>query len=200
MAEEDSYPFKYADDEGIDEVVKFNEDANVEVAILFGSPFYYIKREIAGTEPVFGEHLHNVLRKAVKINFIVENPNDDLEMESMYTKFGVKVEAADMTLWGVKRLLAEKGVVPKEGDLIWYPRLKKLYEVSLVDLKENIKYKILCSLHTPDHTEIEEDFNIPAIKDKLEALDDVEQANFFDPIDGLKNEFIDDAEVDPLAF
>ena len=158
------------------------EDIVVEGLRIYGHDVYYLPRKIINEDAVFNETLLNEYGKAFMIEMYVETI-DGFEGEGdILSKFGLEMRD-QMTLvvanrrWEqlVGRFQETKEVRPQEGDLIYFPLVKGLFEIHYVQ-EESPFYQIQ---------------NIPTFKLKLELFEySSESINTgIDEIDSFETDF-----------
>lgn len=138
------------------------EDIVVEGLRIYGQDVYYLPRKIINEDAIFNETLLNEYGKAFNIEMYVENI-DGFEGEGdILSKFGLEMRD-QMTLvvanrrWEqlVGRFQPVPERRPQEGDLIYFPLVKGLFEIRYVQ-EESPFYQIQ---------------NIPVFKLKVELFE-----------------------------
>jgi hypothetical protein len=116
------------------------EDITIEALKIYGHDVFYIPRTIVNTDGIFNEAELSKFGSAYQIEMYVEN-TDGFEGEGdLLSKFGVEVRDS-MTLvlstrrWEqlIGRFQPAAEVRPQEGDLIYFPLVKGLFEIRFVE-------------------------------------------------------------------
>lgn len=139
------------------------EDITIEALKIYGHDVYYIPRSIVNVDGIFNEDLLSKFGEAFMIEMYVENI-DGFEGEGqLLTKFGVEVRDS-MTLilsrrrWEQltgrflpKNSLRPTTSRPQEGDLIYFPMVKHLFQITFVEeespfyqLQNLPTFKLIC--------------------------------------------------------
>lgn len=117
------------------------EDLVEESIKVWGQEFYYIPRVLIAKDEILGEDRLSKFKDAYPIEMYVETPDGFMGQGSFVSKFGLYIEQSlQVTLsrrrWG--ELIARNGTTilserPAEGDLVYYPITKRLFEIKYVD-------------------------------------------------------------------
>ena len=117
------------------------EDLIVESLKIYGQDMYYIPRTLVNQDLVLGEDVLSKFEAAYEIEMYFEDVDDFQGQGTFLQKFGIEVEKS-ATLVVARRtweqLIGRHGVTripsrPAEGDLIYFPLTKKLFEVRFVE-------------------------------------------------------------------
>jgi hypothetical protein len=137
------------------------EDIVIESLKMFGQDVYYLPRTLINEDTIFNEDIPSKFSNAYKIEMYIENV-DGFEGEGdIFTKFGV--EMRDEATFVVSRKRFGNAVIqydneitaerPEEGDLIYLPLSKSLFEIGHVErelpfyqLAALPTFKMRCSL------------------------------------------------------
>ena len=117
------------------------EDLIIEQLRIYGQDCYYIPRNMVSEDKVFGEDSLSKFEDAYLIEMYVDN-NDGYEGEKeLMSKFGLDIQ--DDATFTVARRRWEQFVAvdnnlivslrPNEGDLVYWPKGNKLFEITFVD-------------------------------------------------------------------
>lgn len=158
------------------------EDIVIEGLRIYGHDVYYLPRKIINEDAIFNETLLNEYGKAFNIEMYVETI-DGFEGEGdILSKFGLEMRD-QMTLVVANRrweqLIGRFQPVPErrpqEGDLIYFPLVKGLFEIHYVQ-EESPFYQLQ---------------NIPTFKLKVELFEYSNEAldTGIDDIDAIETEF-----------
>ena len=118
---------------------------------IHGVEVAYLPREIQKVNSVFQDVDVSKFTKTHNIEMFIDTVNSFEGEGDFLSKFGVQIrDSLEMTVM-VKRFESLNIGKPKEGDLVFHPVLKKLFEVSFVDhdepfhqLDNNPVYKLRC--------------------------------------------------------
>jgi hypothetical protein len=116
------------------------EDITIEALKIYGHDVYYIPRTIVNTDAIFNEDALSKFGNAYQIEMYVENTDGFEGDGDLLSKFGVEVRDA-MTLviatrrWEelVGRFQNPVEARPQEGDLIYFPLVKGLFQITFVE-------------------------------------------------------------------
>ena len=117
------------------------EDLMIEQLRIYGQDVYYIPRRMVSEDELFGEDALSKFEDAYLIEMYVDN-NDGYEGEKeLMSKFGLDIQ--DDATFTVSRRRWEQFVSidnniivslrPNEGDLVYWPKGNKLFEITFVD-------------------------------------------------------------------
>jgi len=209
-----SSPFRFNnenDDRDIETLkIIFDESVN-----LFGSDIYYIRQELSGVEPIFGEYLTKVLQRAIPLRAFVEEQQAWGGVGDIYSKFGL-TNSEDMTLHMSKIAFAELGFDPKVSDIIYHVTSKKLFEIqtpiddgetSFMPLGKHVAFILKCRSYQYDHSEVSQevideaefDSHISSILSTINNAPTKDITNTNNDVTAAKDSIIDDTETDPLG-
>jgi hypothetical protein len=116
------------------------EDITIEALKIYGHDVYYIPRTIVNTNAIFNEDTLSKFGEAFQIEMYVENTDGFEGDGDLLSKFGVEVRDS-MTLvlstrrWEelVGRFQSTPEVRPQEGDLIYFPLVRGLFQITFVE-------------------------------------------------------------------
>jgi len=125
------------------------EDLVVESLRMYGHNCYYLPRKIINEDTILGDAANSSFEDAYEVEMYIEG-TDGFEGEGdLYSKFGVEVR--DQATFVISRRTWERfvsldanlvtGLRPNEGDLVYFPLSKSLFEVKFVE-HENPFYQI----------------------------------------------------------
>ena len=155
------------------------EDLVIESLKFYGQDVYYLPREIVNKDRVFLDDVPSRFSDAYKVEMYAENI-DGFEGEGdLFSKFGV--ELRDQATFVVarrrwKKLIGDKldsyNFRPREGDLIYLPMSKSIFEIFKVEtetpfyqLSQLPTFRLQCELFEYN----DEDFDT-----ELDGIDDIE--------------------------
>lgn len=143
------------------------EDLVIEALKIYGQDVYYLPRDLVNEDTLFGDDPTSSFPISHKIEMYIENVEGFDGEGDLYTRFGVEIR--DEATFVVSRNRFERTVSrvnwanpngrdinttrPTEGDLIWLPLTKKMFEIRHVEHEqpfyqiENLPvYKMRCTL------------------------------------------------------
>ena len=117
------------------------EDLIIEQLRIYGQDVYYIPRKLLGTDTVFGEDTASSFEDAYLIEMYMDTI-DGYEVEKeLMSKFGLDI-MNDTTFTVARRrweqfVTVDNNIIessrPNEGDLIYWPKGSKMFEITFVD-------------------------------------------------------------------
>ena len=117
------------------------ENLIIEQLSVFGQDVYYLPRKLVNKDTLFGEDASSSFNDAYIIEMYLDNIEGYEGQKEMMTRFGVDIQ--DEATWVVSKRRFEQLISldqnlivstrPNEGDLIYFPSGKKLFEISFVD-------------------------------------------------------------------
>jgi len=157
------------------------EDLTIESIKFYGKDVYYLPRELVSRDIILDQAIQSKFSSAYKVEMYIDSI-DGFEGEGdMFAKFGIEVR--DQIKFVVAKLrwnqLASnnRNIItnerPKEGDLIYLPMTKGLFEIKFVDHKtpfyqlSNVPvYKLSCELF---------EYSDEELNTGIEEIDEIEQ-------------------------
>jgi len=122
---------------------KFIENLVVESIEIYGQDIYYVPRTIVSQDSIFEEDSDGKFESAKPIRAYVNNVEGWEGQGELLTKFGIRIE--DKTTFIFSREKFKENVDdstvlnvegrPNEGDLIWFPITKHLFEIKFVEVE-----------------------------------------------------------------
>lgn len=117
------------------------EDLIVESLQIYGQDVFYIPRVLVKQDPVLGEDVLSKFEAAYDIEMYFEDVDDFQGQGTFLQKFGIEIEKSATLVVARRRweqLIGRHGVTripsrPAEGDLIYFPLTKKLFEIRFVE-------------------------------------------------------------------
>ena len=135
------------------------EDLLIEAIQIRGHEVFYLPRTLVNEDDLFGEDTLSKFNDAYSIEMWLENNEGFDGDKEILTRFGLEVRN-EVTFviarrrWEDTIALDANLIVntrPNEGDLIWHPTIKQMYEISFVDhddpfyeIKNLPVYKLYC--------------------------------------------------------
>jgi hypothetical protein len=114
------------------------EDNIIEIIRMMGKNLWYIPRENVNLDRLFGEDQLNKFTKAYQIEMYIASASG-FEGTDVITKFGLEVKDRINLVVSKKRFTNEITtknstiIRPREGDLIFFPLSKTLFEINFVE-------------------------------------------------------------------
>jgi hypothetical protein len=153
------------------------EDLTLETIKIYGHEMYYIPRQMVTRDDLFGESQYSKFTKFKMIEMYMDTTTA-FEGGDTFTKFGLEIRDSIKFTVSKKRFKRETGMDrPIEGDLLYLPISKGLFEVKFVEhenpfyqLGKLYSYQLTCELFQYS----EEDFDTGV--SELDAIN--EEAGF----------------------
>ena len=150
---------------------------------------YYLPRKLVNKDTLFGEDASSSFNDAYIIEMYLDNIEGYEGQKEMMTRFGIDMQ--DEATWVVSKRRFEELIStdqnlivstrPNEGDLIYFPDGKKLFEISFVDhddpfyqLQNLPVYKMRCRTFEYSHEDM---------ATGVSAIDDIETAESLDALE-----------------
>ena len=122
---------------------KFMENLIVESIEIYGQDIYYVPRTIVNKDTVFGEDSDSTFDSARAIRAYVNNVEGWEGQGELLSKFGVRIEDKTTFIFSrekFKEKVDDLEVLnvegrPNEGDLIYFPVTKHLFEIQFVEVE-----------------------------------------------------------------
>lgn len=116
------------------------EDLIVESLSIYGQDFYYIPRSLVAKDEILGEDRLSEFKSAYPVEMYMENVEGFEGQGAFMQKFGLMMEQTATLVVARRRweqLVGRFGQTiiptrPNEGDLIYYPLSKGLFEIKFV--------------------------------------------------------------------
>ena len=165
------------------------ENLIIEQLSVFGQDVYYLPRKLVNKDTLFGEDASSSFNDAYIIEMYLDNIEGYEGQKEMMTRFGIDMQ--DEATWVVSKRRFEELIStdqnlivstrPNEGDLIYFPDGKKLFEISFVDhddpfyqLQNLPVYKMRCRTFEYSHEDM---------ATGVSAIDDIETAESLDALE-----------------
>lgn len=117
------------------------EDLIIEQLRIYGQDVYYIPRKMAGTDSIFQEDISSSFEDAYLIEMYIDNVDGYEGEKELMSKFGLDIQD-DATFTVARRrweqfISVDNNIIessrPNEGDLVYWPKGRKLFEITFVD-------------------------------------------------------------------
>ena len=137
------------------------EDIVIESLKIYGQDVFYLPRDIVNEDTILGDDIPSRFNSSHIIEMYIENTEGFDGEGALFTKFGVEIRdeatfVVSRRRWSaaVKQMDAEVTAVrPLEGDLIYLPMTKKLFQITMVEheqpfyrLQNLPVFKLRCTL------------------------------------------------------
>jgi len=117
------------------------EDIVIESLKIYGQDVYYLPRDIVNEDTILGDDIPSRFNSSHVIEMYIENTEGFDGEGDLFTRFGVEIRdeatfVVSRRRWNsaVKQMDGEiTAVRPLEGDLIYLPMTKKLFQISHVE-------------------------------------------------------------------
>ena len=128
-------------DKGTNNEQTLYEDLIVEQLKVFGHDVYYLPRTLVKEDSLFGEDVLSKFDDAYGIEMFMEQVEGFGGEKELVSKFGLEIRDEATFVVSRRRWIsligADSNLIvstrPNEGDLIYFPRLQKLFEINFVD-------------------------------------------------------------------
>ena len=157
------------------------EDIIIESLKMYGQDVYYLPRDTVGEISELGDEVPARFNSSHKIEMYIENTEGFDGEGDLFTRFGVEIRDEATFVVARKRWLAQvkqfdsevTAIRPLEGDLIFLPLTKKLFEITHVEHEQpfyqlsNLPvFKLRAQLY---------DYNDEDLDTGIEDIDTIEQ-------------------------
>lgn len=159
---------------GIKPEQRLYDDLVRESIEIYGLNCYYIPRKLVSYDKLFGEDINTQFDEAYIIDMYLESYQNFEGQGDLFSKFGVQINdqaifTVSRTKWEAivsdsKNLITNKR--PNEGDLIYYPLGKKLFQINFVEHESPFwqigdiqSYKLRCELFTYTQEKFDTEIN-----------------------------------------
>ena len=164
------------------------EDLIIEQLRIYGQDCYYIPRNMVSEDKVFGEDSLSKFEDAYMLEMYVDNVDGYEGEKELMSKFGLDIQ--DDATFTVARRRWEQFVTvdnnlvvssrPNEGDLVYWPKGSKLFEITFVDHDDPFyqvhnlpTYKLKCKTF---------EYGSEALDTGIAAIDSIETDNSLDQL------------------
>ena len=155
---------------------KLIEDITVELIQGVGQDCYYVPRKYFSIDSIFGEDPASSFKKAYVLEMYIQSYKG-FDGTDVITQFGLEIKDKITLVFARKRFTEEVTTMdstisrPREGDLIYFPLSKSLFEINFVEhenplypLGKLYTYQITAELFTYSYEKIQtnkSDINSP---------------------------------------
>lgn len=177
------------------------EDLIIEAIKVYGVDVYYIPRTVVNVDNVFKDPEYSTYGSAISVEMYIKNVDGFEGDGSFLSKFGIQVRDQIVFTMAQRTFANEVSNYtyeerPREGDLIWFPFTKSLFQIKYTDVKAIFyqlgtlqTYDITCELYEGNSDQFQT--GIAAIDDKYNkfTLDMVNNGVLLETGDQLLTEY-----------
>jgi hypothetical protein len=159
------------------------EDLTIETIKSMGRDMVYIPRTLVNKDELFGEDTISKFDDGYQLEMYIASV-DGFEGEGdVLSKFGIEIKDRMELIVSRKRFEETVGIYesttrPKEGDLIYFPLSKTLFEINFVEhenpfyqLGKLFTYKLSCEVFTYSQEEIDTGYtDIDTVEDEIKKF------------------------------
>tara|TARA_R110002020_G_scaffold6624_5_gene28064 strand:+ start:5457 stop:6365 length:909 start_codon:yes stop_codon:yes gene_type:complete len=170
----------FRDDSAQQDVI---EDLTIETIKTMGRDMIYIPRTLVNKDELFGEDTISKFEDGYQLEMYIQSI-DGFEGEGdILTKFGIEIRDRITLIVSRKRFeqtvgAYENSTRPKEGDLIYFPLSKSLFEINFVEHENPFyqvgklyTYALSCELFTYSQEEINTGYSdIDTVEDEIKKF------------------------------
>jgi len=174
---------------------RFFEKILKEAVHVFGDDFQYIVVQQKAADMVFGEYLKLIMSTAIDMILFQEEKDNWGGSGIVFSSIGASITDA-MTLYGAKSYFEGLNVTPKIGDLIFFPKTKRLFEVQFIEdespfypLGDSVCWFLKCELYAHNKTKANMKTNIQSVDQLATAV------NLGDIVNNRVTQQVDDKSV-----
>ena len=164
------------------------ENIIIESLKIYGQDVYYLPRTLVNENRIFGDDVPSQFNSSYKIEMYIENIEGFDGEGDLFSRFGVEIRDEATFVVARKRWATTIGKYqneitndrPNEGDLIYLPLTKKLFQINHVEHEQpfyqlgNLPlYKMRCQLF---------EYNDENLNTGVDNIDAIEQANAYEYI------------------
>lgn len=161
------------------------ENIIIESLKIYGQDVYYLPRTIVNENTIFGDDVPSSFNSSYKIEMYVENTEGFDGEGDLFTRFGVEIRDEATFVVARKRWNSAvskydneiTGERPREGDLIYLPLSRSLFQINHVEHEQpfyqlsNLPiYKMRCQLF---------EYNDENLNTDVDVIDAIERDNSF---------------------
>ena len=161
------------------------ENIIIESLKIYGQDVYYLPRTIVNEDTILGDDVPSQFNSSYKIEMYVENTEGFDGEGDLFTRFGVEIRDEATFVVARKRWNSAVGKYdneitgerPREGDLIYLPLSRSLFQINHVEHEQpfyqlsNLPiYKMRCQLF---------EYNDENLNTDVDAIDAIERDNSF---------------------
>lgn len=144
------------------------EDLTIELIKTMGRDMIYIPRMAAVLDELYGEQRGSYFKNGIPIEMYIDSVNGFEGQGDIATKFGIEIRDNVSLTVSKKRFIQELKtkfpdvIRPREGDLIFFPLAKALFEINFVEHENPFyqhgklySYRLTCELMSYNAEKVE---------------------------------------------
>jgi len=174
---------------------KFFDKIVGEAISIFGDDLKYIVVEQKAPDMVFGEYLNLLMTKAVDVVLFQEEKDSWGGSGIVFSSVGATMTDS-MTLYGSKTYFGGLKITPKIGDLVYFPKNRRLFEIQFVEdespfypVGDSLCWYLKCELYVHNKTKSK-------MKTEVLAVDQLAKAvNLGDIVNNHVTQQVDDKGI-----
>jgi hypothetical protein len=184
------------------------EDLTIELIKTMGRDMIYIPRMAVVLDELYGEQRGSYFKNGIPIEMYIDSVNGFEGQGDIATKFGIEIRDNVSLTVSKKRFIQELKtkfpdvIRPREGDLIFFPLAKALFEINFVEHENPFyqhgklySYRLTCELMSYNTEEVETgNTDIDAV-----VAENENELGENDTIQNLGTNIIDFTESDPFS-
>jgi len=184
------------------------EDLTIELIKTMGRDMIYIPRMAVVLDELYGEQRGSYFKNGIPIEMYIDSVNGFEGQGDIATKFGIEIRDNVSLTVSKKRFIQELKtkfpdvIRPREGDLIFFPLAKALFEINFVEHENPFyqhgklySYRLTCELMSYNTEEVETgNTDIDAV-----VTENENELGENDTIQNLGTNIIDFTESDPFS-
>jgi len=184
------------------------EDLTIELIKTMGRDMIYIPRMAVVLNELYGEQRGSYFKNGIPIEMYIDSVNGFEGQGDIATKFGIEIRDNVSLTVSKKRFIQELKtkfpdvIRPREGDLIFFPLAKALFEINFVEHENPFyqhgklySYRLTCELMSYNTEEVETgNTDIDAV-----VAENENELGENDTIQNLGTNIIDFTESDPFS-
>lgn len=184
------------------------EDLTIELIKTMGRDMIYIPRMAVVLDELYGEQRGSYFKNGIPIEMYIDSVNGFEGQGDIATKFGIEIRDNVSLTVSKKRFIQELKtkfpdvIRPREGDLIFFPLAKALFEINFVEHENPFyqhgklySYRLTCELMSYNTEEVETgntDIDTVVTENENELGEN-------DTIQNLGTNIVDFTESDPFS-
>ncbi len=197
-----NYPFKINRSETTDGERQTYLNLMDESTYLYGEDVLYIDVVNAQLDEIYGEFLSKTMKTGTELRLTFDESEDDFYVQDagMFQKFGYVPEIGEGRFNATKQYFEFYNVFPKEGDLLYYFKTNKMFEIQKVVTINGVYYQLNCKHYNFSHEDIDMDEIEESEIQSLDNVMDEEIENLITPVHEVveREDIVDDSERDGL--
>jgi hypothetical protein len=186
------------------------EELTIEIIKTMGRDMLYIPRNKFSEDELFGEQKGNYYTYGVPIEIYLDSVSGFEGQGDIATRFGIEIRDNVTLTLARKRFTQEVQtrfpdiIRPREGDLIFFPLAKALFEINFVEhenpfyqLGKLYSYRLTCELYNYNQESFTTgNSEVDAVVDEHDVYDLTHENTI---IDDLAEDIIDFSDIDPFS-